>query len=79
MLVNSHSNVKASDISGLPKIAKAILEVDGLKKEVILFLNSNDEYSKRIYLNSSKFQPRVISIFLEDYLGNSKKYQIGNK
>ena len=71
--------IKASDISGLPKIAKAKLEIDEIQKEIVLLLNSNGEYSKRIYRNNSNSKPRVLSILLEDYLGNSKKYQIGNK
>lgn len=68
--------VSAQDITGLIKSSVVTISVDGVDREVILKLTSNGIYSKNIFINEKHSKVVLKYIYLEDYLGNSKKIDI---
>lgn len=68
--------VSAADNSGLKKSSVVTISIDGVDREIILKLTGNGIYSKNIFINEKHSKVVLKYIYLEDYLGNSKKFEI---
>jgi len=68
--------ITASDITGLKKSAVVTINVDGVDRDIILKLTNNSSYSKKIFLNEEPTTAFIKNILLEDYMGNSKRYEV---
>ncbi len=67
--------VKASDVSGLTKWISSTVLINNREEKILLMLNNN-VYRKKIVVDESGANVKLLSVTLKDYVGNSKKYII---
>lgn len=66
--------VKASDVSGLTKWISSVVLINGKEEKILLMLNNKNMYRKKLLVDESGANIKLLSVTLKDYVGNSKKY-----